>query len=476
MNIRKNIMAMVAGASLLFGACGDYLDITPKGATTLSNLTDLEYMLNGAYTNSAYEFPYLTLLTNEACCAKGDDPSLTISEANTLEYAYLSYDEEFDRYAFTANDNIYETYYSNINRLNIFLGRLAEVDGDEDTKIRLEAEARVLRAYWHYLLVNMYAKQYDEATAETEGGIPYVTDTEVENVKEKLTVAEVYRHLLEDCSDEVLEALPDEPVNVSRPGKAMGYAVRAKIYFQMKQYDLALEDVNVALQYNGNIDNRLPVMTEHLYERDYEKFPSIIFFAGFQNGPMWYITSPETSTLFEEGDILMNYGQCALTGSGDLSLWSQTLAEQIVQIEIGGDIYAWYGTEYKLPMGGILSDQLYYIKAECLIRAGQYQAGLDEVNKVREYRIDPAVYQPLTADNEADAMKKMQDAKWIECLFTYNNYFDLKRWNSEEAYRRTITRTIAGTTYSLSPDSPLWVMPFPPTAVRHNSTLTQNYE
>lgn len=126
--------------------------------------------------------------------------------------------------------------------------------------------------------------------------------------------------------------------------------------------------------------------------------------------------------------------------------------------------------------GGILSDQLYYIKAECLIRAGQYQAGLDEVNRVREYRIDPAVYQPLTADNEADAMKKMQDAKWIECLFTYNNYFDLKRWNSEEAYRRTITRTIAGTTYSLSPDSPLWVMPFPPTAVRHNSTLTQNYE
>lgn len=469
-------MAMVAGASLLFGACGDYLDITPKGATTFSNLTDLEYMLNGAYTNSAYEFPYLTLLTNEACCAKGDDPSLTISEANTLEYAYLSYDEEFDRYAFTANDNIYETYYSNINRLNIFLGRLAEVDGDEDTKIRLEAEARVLRAYWHYLLVNMYAKQYDEATAETEGGIPYVTDTEVENVKEKLTVAEVYRHLLEDCSDEVLEALPDEPVNVSRPGKAMGYAVRAKIYFQMKQYDLALEDVNVALQYNGNIDNRLPVMTEHLYERDYEEFPSIIFFAGFQNGPMWYITSPETSTLFEEGDILMNYGQRALTGSGDLSLWSQTLAEQTVQIEIGGDIYAWYGTEYKLPMGGILSDQLYYIKAECLIRAGQYQAGLDEVNRVREYRIDPAVYQPLTADNEADAMKKMQDAKWIECLFTYNNYFDLKRWNSEEAYRRTITRTIAGTTYSLSPDSPLWVMPFPPTAVRHNSTLTQNYE
>lgn len=476
MNIRKNIMAMVAGASLLFGACGDYLDITPKGATTLSNLTDLEYLLNGAYTNSAYEFPYLTLLTNESCSAKTGDPSLVISNANTLEYAYLAYDEEFDRYAFTASDNTYETYYSNINWLNIFLGRLAEVPGDEDTKTRLEAEARVLRAYWHYLLVNMYAKQYDEATAETEGGIPYVTDTEVENVKEKLTVAEVYRRLLEDCSDEVLQALPDEPENVSRPGKAMGYAVRGKIYFQMKQYDLALEDVNVALQYNDNIDNRRDVMTELLYERDYEEFPSIIFFAGFQNGPFLYITSPETSTLFEEGDILMNYGQRALTGSDDLSLWSQTQAEQTVLIDIGGDIYEWMGTAYKLPMAGILSDQLYYIKAECLIRAGQYQAGLDEVNKVRFYRIDPADYEDLTADNEADAMKKMQDAKWIECLFTYNNYFDLKRWNTEEAYRRTITRTIAGTTYTLSPDSPLWVMPFPPTAVRHNSTLTQNYE
>lgn len=344
-------MAMVAGASLLFGACGDYLDITPKGATTLSNLTDLEYLLNGAYTNSAYEFPYLTLLTNEACCAKGEDPSIIISNANSLDYAYLAYDEEFDRYAFTASDNTYETYYSNINRLNIFLGRLAEVPGDEAAKARLSAEARVLRAYWHYLLVNMYAKQYDEATAETEGGVPYVTDTDVENVKEKLTVAEVYRRLLEDCSDEVLQALPDEPENVSRPGKAMGYAVRGKIYFQMKQYDLALEDVNVALQYNSNIDDRTDVMTELLYERDYEDFPSVIFWAGFQNGPYAYITSPETSTLFEEGDILMEYGQRALTGSDDLSLWNQTLAEQTVLIDIGGDIYYWAGTEYKLPMG-----------------------------------------------------------------------------------------------------------------------------
>ena len=466
---------MVAGASLLFGACGDYLDITPKGATTLNNITDLEYLLNGSYTNSTYEFPELLLLTNECCSGKTGDPSRIIADANTLEYAYIAYDEEFDRYAMTSSDTYYERYYGNINYMNVFLSRIEAVDGDEDTKTRLSAEARVLRAYWHYLLVNMYAKQYDAATAETEGGIPYVTDIEVENVKEKLTVAEVYRHLLEDCSDEVLEALPDEAVNVFRPGKAMGYAVRAKIYLQMKQYDYALEDVNMALQYNGNIDNRRPVMTEKIYERD-EQDASVIFYAGFNsNGPYNYVVSPETARLFENGDILMNYGMVSTLEDAD-SLWSQTRAKEIVLTEIGENIYVWMGRDYLLPTAGITSDQLYYIKAECLIRAGQYQAGLDEVNKVREYRIDPAVYQPLTANTEADAMKEMQDAKWIECLFTYNNYFDLKRWNTEENYRRTITRTIAGTTYSLSPDSPLWVRPFPPTAVRHNSTLTQNYE
>jgi len=72
-------------------------------------------------------------------------------------------------------------------------------------------------------------------------------------------------------------------------------------------------------------------------------------------------------------------------------------------------------------------------------------------------------------------MAKLMRAKRIECLFTYNNFFDMKRWNSEEDYKQTITRMVNGKTYTLRPDSPMWVFPFPANAVNYNPTLTQNY-
>ena len=72
-------------------------------------------------------------------------------------------------------------------------------------------------------------------------------------------------------------------------------------------------------------------------------------------------------------------------------------------------------------------------------------------------------------------MALLRNAKWIECIGTYENFFDTKRWNSEEKYKTTIKRNLKQYgTYTLAPDSPLWILPFPASATRHNPTLTQN--
>ena len=78
--------------------------------------------------------------------------------------------------------------------------------------------------------------------------------------------------------------------------------------------------------------------------------------------------------------------------------------------------------------------------------------------------------------NEVQAMNLIQKAKWIECVGSYENFFDCKRWNTEANYKKTITRDLGEYgSYSISPESPLWILPFPANAVRFNSTLTQNY-
>ena len=71
----------------------------------------------------------------------------------------------------TKTDETYAAIYQYVNYMNILLDKLDGAEGDEAKKVRLAAEARVMRAYLHWLAVNIYARQYDEATAGTAGGV-----------------------------------------------------------------------------------------------------------------------------------------------------------------------------------------------------------------------------------------------------------------------------------------------------------------
>lgn len=77
---------------------------------------------------------------------------------------------------------------------------------------------------------------------------------------------------------------------------------------------------------------------------------------------------------------------------------------------------------------------------------------------------------------EIAAMRLLQQTKWIESLGSYENFFDMKRWNTEKDYTSTISKDLdVYGAKTLAPDSPLWILPFPAKATRYNSTLTQNF-
>ena len=180
--------------------------------------------------------------------------------------------------------------------------------------------------------------------------------------------------------------------------------------------------------------------------------------------PQMEALSLETVAQFEPDDYVIKY-----VGENG---WSANMGSSFSALD-GVLTYAdWNGPT--LNPWGITSDRMYYTAAECLIRTGKVSEGLALVNKVRALRVENAT--PLSATTEAEAMALMQPAKWIECIGSYENFFDLKRWNSEPAYARTITRRLGEYgTFTLAPQSPLWIFPFPATATNHNSELTHNY-
>ena len=463
------IALLLATGALGFTACDKQLDIIPKGETTLDNIDDIALLLNQEYSMAVYPFTDLGIICNESL-----GPALSIPEVlssnNTLNYAYIAYDESVDRTTLCQNDDRYNAIYRYVNYMNTILTKIDDVEGSAARKTELKAQARIMRAYLHWLCVNIHATQYDAASAEKAGGIAYVTDIDNLKVKEKLSLAKTYEAILDDCTDDVIEALPSENTDVITPNRAFGYAVRAKVLLQMKRYDEAAPYFEKALAINDAIEDRSGCMASGEWQLQRTVKDNYLWIgSGFAVSPTMEVLSLESCAKFEKNDYVIKY-------VGD-SGWSLSYGRMLSGLE-GTRMFMGWNTCTN-PYG-ITSDHIYYDLAECKIRTGQIKDGLALMDKVRKNRIQNAssyvtMYQLFPFDTKA-AMKLLREAKWIECLGGYENFFDTKRWNSEEEYKADITRDLKDYgSFTIKPDSPLWVLPFPGNATRNNPTLTQNY-
>lgn len=240
--MKQNMIKLFCAICIICGftACEDSLDITPKGKVTLGTVAELELLLNQEYLMNDEPSNSLGILCGETV-GMFDQVSTVLSQKNTVKYALMAYDESVDRAILTTDDARYSALYQYINYMNTVITMMPNASGDESRKAPLVAEARVMRAWLHLLAAVVYAPQYDEATAETDGGIAYVTETDVTIQKTKGTLADTYRQILDDCSDDIIAQLPaDHGDMVMRGDKAWGNAVRAMVLLQMKRYAEAL--------------------------------------------------------------------------------------------------------------------------------------------------------------------------------------------------------------------------------------------
>ena len=91
-----------------------------------------------------------------------------------------------------------------------------------------------------------------------------MTNTDVTEQKTKLSLEKTYLHILEDCSDEVIELLPvDDFGNVLRADRAFGNAVRAKVLIRIKRYSQDLPYALADIRLNGKVEARLELMNTY---------------------------------------------------------------------------------------------------------------------------------------------------------------------------------------------------------------------
>ena len=211
----------IAAMALTMGSCDDFLDIQPTGRVIITTAKEFREMLTQAYSIVPEDRGLATFRSDEFTM----DATLSQEDISSFKDIWTWNDVSPDDATSTFG---WRSYYQVIYEANYTIESHKKItEGSEAEINQLVGESYMLRAYMHFLLVNMYAKQYDKATADKEGGIAYVDNTDVSEQKTKLSLQETYDRILADCSDEVIAALLEKNNNVERPDRALGNAARA---------------------------------------------------------------------------------------------------------------------------------------------------------------------------------------------------------------------------------------------------------
>ncbi|MBQ0023771.1 MAG: RagB/SusD family nutrient uptake outer membrane protein [Prevotellaceae bacterium] len=477
MKLHKIILPLVALAAT-FTSCDNYIDITPKGALTIdSAYTYLELVANPMRCYYPSSFAYLS----DDLWAK--ESKIIGNESVSHDAINFTFNEAADR-TLVADNNLYENMYSDILRCNLIISNIDAAPGTDEVRKLAKAEARCIRAFNHFLAVNTYAKAYDPATAATDGGVCVMDHYTLEDSPRKSTVAQTYDFIIREL-EECVPELQKEPLNIYHPNLAFGWALLSKVYLFHRDWAKAEEAANNSLAINKKLADYNLIEANGGVAR-YREFadannPEVLSYmwmgSGWTNEAATYyaygIISPELISLFEPNDLRYSlfFRQSGTTitnyydeGSG-AAIWTPANTT----------------ARFTHMTVGMRTAEVYLILAEACARQSKLPDAIKNINIVRACRLK-GNYELPQPSSQHDMMELIITERRKELLFGFHRFFDLKRFNLEPEYAKTITRkfpvvtkTVEQKTYTLQPNSPLYIIPFPRTATDKNSNLTQNF-
>ena len=451
---------------VMLTGCNDYLDIKPKGEKIPKTVTDYETLLNYESVQKVSD-TYPTYLTDDVYLPDVAQGTATPG-LNSVDQSILNlYLFKKDVFGEAQDDGFWFASYNRIYYYNTVIDNIMDAEGpSEQQKHSIRAEALISRALEYLYLVNGYAKHYDVRTAETDPGVPLILDEDISKKDlVRASVKDVYAQIQSDLQA-ALPNLPAQPKgNAFRASKAAGYGILAKMYLYMGNYTEALKAANEVLEINNSLLD--------LKKYAVVKVQSSI---GRTNVPQ-DIDNPENIYIKFAPYV---YGLSSkVFGSDELiSLFSEDDMRLQVYFtknfrNIPTDKYVW--APYLRANLAVSSPEIYLIAAECEAREGSIERAIALINKLRDNRIKNNT--DIVATDRNDALQKVLEERRRELAMSgMVRYIDLKRLNQESQFAKTVTHVTGEGTFSLEPNSPLYVLPIPAKVMRFNKNSMQQNE
>ena len=237
---------------MLLTSCNDFLDITPTGKVIAKTGEEYRSLLTYEYKY----FPKDRYLTT----VRTDEVILTAKATSTTDQdAYLDlWRWKDDDPSVTTTYFNWRGYYHAIYIANYIIEHRGEIANATQQEVnQLVGEAYMMRAYCHFLLVNLYAEPYTHCTPASTRGVPIQLAADVNAVPRSSSVEAVYGQVLSDL-DQAAGLM-----NVRQWETGLNYrfnttsvaALRARVCLYMGRWQDALDAANNVISVHADIED-----------------------------------------------------------------------------------------------------------------------------------------------------------------------------------------------------------------------------
>lgn len=428
--------------AIVMPGCKDYLSEVPDARVSPQSVEDYQAMLTTAYPEAYHLFSeFMTDNYRYYDYTSFNQPTLV-----SWIKPFYTWSDGYELNLPIGPEKAWNSYYNKIYNANVVLEGLDKLEDNSDLKRSLMGEAYLVRAYCHFMLVNLFAKHYDPATAGADLGIPYkseVGDASQENFARE-SVAKVY-DLIEADLAKGLEMVNDKLVKV--PGyhftKAAAYAFQSRVKLYKGDWTGCINASQKALEINSTVRDLIT---------DYNNFiPNKNLFTNFA---LDYasVTKP---------NILLVAQSTTYNGYASSGFYANEFKELYLNTDYRGKIFVitsntspnwkmlkFYGqTSSNVVLFSV--EEVLLNQAEAYMRQAKpdYNAAIANLNKLLAKRHSP--FTSLTAAqfsgnlNEA-LLTRVYTERRLELAYEGFRWFDIKRLNLSIEHRtETGTQTLA---------------------------------
>ena len=336
--------------------------------------------------------------------------------------------------------------YVPVYQANVVLDALPKVEGVKNEKDRIKGAALFYRAYQYLQGMWIYAKPWDEQSADKDLGIVLRKTSDQSVPSKRSNVSACYRQIIGDLvtASGLLPELTESPM---RPSKIACYGALSRTYLSIGKYDSAYYYADKVLSVKKDLI-------------EYNDFSSADLLKPYP------ISRLNNETIFY-AQLTTSYPNLHPSfGLVDSSLYSSYADNDIRKtlfFTARNGFHSFKGnyTSALNLFGGMAIDELLLIRAETNVRLGKVESGLNDLNALLVKRIKKGEFIPYKGFNQEDALRLIKRERRKELLMRGLRWMDIKRYNKYDGDNIKLIRYIDGKKYELEPNSDRYALPLP---------------